>query len=329
MVSDVGWFLALVLGAAWFAWVSGFRRAERGPRSAQPQVSVSPQGVAQGRAAPRSARPAHVPSVRQPVPGSSSGRARRPVEVLRQRPGQPPGHGSAVGQPWWPTPPARPAVVTATAPPSPVAAAGSASQSASLSVSAASAARAPTSSRRETKVSNDWPFSVTSKFTVDTGAEHLVTIRAATAADMRSRLVEASTIFPYASLITALEQETAQVQPVVAALDHLDYPGRPPGCDQPAPTNGNGNGNGHHSPVATTEADLTQRAHQRSAQASAARKATLPHLCPEHGRARQSRWGGYHCPTKLPDGSYCTWNWKPADASQVAAAAQVHPRDEN
>jgi len=177
-------------------------------------------------------------------------------------------------------------------------------------------------------VSQDWPFSVTSKFTVDSGAEHLVTIRAATAADMRSRLQEASGIFPYAALITALDQETAQAQPVVVppAAAAQAVQGRGNGA---APTNGNGNGNGHHSPVAATEANLTQRAQQRSAQARVARKAALPHLCPEHGRARQSQWGGYHCPTQLEDGSYCKWRWAPADASQVTAAAQVHPRDEN
>jgi hypothetical protein len=177
-------------------------------------------------------------------------------------------------------------------------------------------------------VSNDWPFSVTSKFTVDTGAEHLVTIRAATAADMKTRLQEASGIFPYAALITALEQETAQAQPAVVApaAAAQTVQGRGNGA---APTNGNGNGNGQRSPVAAAVAGQTQRAHQRSAQAAVNRKAALPHLCPEHQRSLRSRWGGYYCPTQLEDGTYCKWQWTPADASQVAAAADVHPRDEN
>jgi hypothetical protein len=198
-------------------------------------------------------------------------------------------------------------------------------------------------------VSQDWPFSVTSKFTViDTGAEHLVTIRAATAADMRSRLAEASAIFPYAALITALEQETAQAQPAVlvpaAAAQavqeranggaptngngstHLDYPGRPYGRDQVADyPPSNGNGNGHRSPVATAVACQTQRANQRNAQARVDRKTALPHLCPEHGIALPSKKAprSYYCPTQLDDGSYCKWRWAPADAGQG------HPRDEN
>jgi hypothetical protein len=167
-------------------------------------------------------------------------------------------------------------------------------------------------------VSQDWPFSVTSKFTVDTGAEHLVTIRAATAADMRGRLQEASAIFPYASLISILDcgEVPTPVCPVVPMG---------PQIDPPSPPNGNGNGNGHRSPVAATVAQTTQNAHQRSAQARVARKAALPHLCPEHGKGRKENWGtGYHCPTQLEDGSYCKWRWTPEPTNGYA-----HPRDEN
>ena len=172
-------------------------------------------------------------------------------------------------------------------------------------------------------MSQDWPFSVTSKFTVDTGAEHLVTIRAATAADMKGRLQEASAIFPYASLITALEQETAQAQPeVTPAAAAQAVQGRGNGA---APTNGNGNGNGHRSPVAATVAQATQNAHQRAAQGRVARKDALPHLCPEHGIAHPSKKvpRGYYCPTRLDDGSYCKWHWQEPDNGYV------HPRDEN
>ena len=185
-------------------------------------------------------------------------------------------------------------------------------------------------------MSQDWPFSVTSKVVIpDTGAEHLVTIRAATAADMRTRLVEASSIFPYAALITILEQETAQATVAAAqTVQPLKSNGNantgcrilPPGSGpwQP-PTPSNGNGNGQRTPAAAAVAGQTQRAQQRGAQARVDRKAALPHLCPEHGIAQPSKKvpRGYYCPTRLDDGSYCKWHWQEPDNGFV------HPRDES
>lgn len=179
-------------------------------------------------------------------------------------------------------------------------------------------------------MSQDWPFSVTSKFTVDTGAEHLVTIRAATAADMRARLVEASGIFPYASLITALEQETAQVQPALVSAAAAQ-------TVTPLKSNGNGNGNGHgapvppRSPVAAAVAGQTQRAHLRAAQGRVSRQANQP-ACPDHGLGIPSKKvpGGLYCPTEIEDGSWCKWHWAPAPAGTGSGDADyTHPRDEN
>jgi hypothetical protein len=39
--------------------------------------------------------------------------------------------------------------------------------------------------------------------------------------------------------------------------------------------------------------------------------------CPVHHKARESTYGGYFCPVKLPDGSYCQWKSQPESEDQL------------
>ena len=137
----------------------------------------------------------------------------------------------------------------------------------------------------------DFPFSVTSKYLDQGGAELLVTVRGPTAEQFQARLAEASTIFPRAGF-TANGHHPATAGQATA--------------DPQAPTN-----------IAQarrqTEVEQVQAAH---AKAREQREAT-GHVCPEHGVAKASRYnGGSYCPTKLESGEYCKWIWPPAKAAR-------------
>jgi hypothetical protein len=158
------------------------------------------------------------------------------------------------------------------------------------------------------------PFSITSKFSVPGGAEHLVTLRATNAQDFKVRLQEADAIFPTAGFLTWLDRA-----PDVEAAMVV-----PPDVEQePVPN-----------PVRATEAQATANANTRAAAASAARKGNgngdrrescdLPNgqtpfdpRCPAHFHAANSRFGPpgtLYCPQLLDDGTHCKWTWKPAPA---------------
>ena len=168
---------------------------------------------------------------------------------------------------------------------------------------------------------SDMPFSITSKFSVQGGAEHMVTLRATNALDMKTRLAEAAEIFPYATFLTWLETGQGDVK-----QDSWTPPDVGPAADDdPVPV---------PNPVRATEAKATANAQARSAAASARRKANgngqgrescdLPNgqtpfdpRCPAHFRAANSRFGPpgtLYCPQLLDDGTHCKWTWKPAPA---------------
>jgi len=150
--------------------------------------------------------------------------------------------------------------------------------------------------------STDYPFSITAKYSVQGGSEHLVTVRAGTSVDMEKRLVEAAALFPNAHFDDFQLEREPDVAPYA---DEVNPPLTPPQAV----------GN----PVRDTEPHATANAQARSAAASAARKDNgngnrhTP-LCPQHGRSARSRFGppgGLYCPTQLDDGSYCRWSWPP------------------
>lgn len=75
-------------------------------------------------------------------------------------------------------------------------------------------------------------------------------------------------------------------QVFMSTLARMDKDGfRPRAASQPQKPGANGNGN-----AAPARPD--------------------PYQCPTHGRAKESRSGGLYCPTKLPDGTFCTWTAK-------------------
>lgn len=161
---------------------------------------------------------------------------------------------------------------------------------------------------------SDNPFSITSKFNVPGGAEHLVTIRGANASDFKAHLHEADVIFPEAKFLSwtmvpeatlpdledvpepalappnveAQREETvtrlkakAHAQAAEAVAQEAMSSFQKKGGE--AKTNGNSNGDGQSTP-----------------------------LCPAHGRSAKSKFdGGLYCPTALNDGSYCKWHWHP------------------
>ena len=167
---------------------------------------------------------------------------------------------------------------------------------------------------------SDNPFSITSKFNVPGGAEHLVTIRGANASDFKAHLHEADVIFPEAKFLSwtmvpepgaddvhpdpavasaAVEVEReetiarlkakakAQTVQVQSVLAHAEA------CVAKHKANGNGNSEGQ--PV--THEKLQYQGDP---------------LCPAHGRSAKSKFdGGLYCPAKLDDGDYCKWHWHP------------------
>ena len=148
---------------------------------------------------------------------------------------------------------------------------------------------------------SDFPFSITSKFRVQGDAEHLVTIRAATAADMQRRLEEASEVFPYAAFLSWLDGNDRNIEP-----DRT--------VPNPAPV---------PSPVAATERQATANADTRAAAARAHRADSGGNgdqedrpCCPEHGMGLPSTYanappGSLYCPQRYQDGTFCKWRFAP------------------
>jgi hypothetical protein len=156
-------------------------------------------------------------------------------------------------------------------------------------------------------MASDFPFSVTSKLIDTSGAEHLVTIRAATVDDFAKRLADAATLFPYAGFTRPQTQAEVPLTPVG---------GNGQGRIKPGITE-------EQAPIQTPETarELTQRAHQRAAQARAVRKNGdgppngAAELCPVHQRAAPSKWGGLYCPDWAEPGVRCKWTNKTAVAA--------------
>jgi len=183
---------------------------------------------------------------------------------------------------------------------------------------------------------SDMPFSITSKFSVPGGAEHLVTLRATNAQDFKIRLQEADEIFPTAGFLTWLDQ----APDVAPWADEVD--------PQPDITPDQAKRLADTAARLKAHAEANVKAQARSAQARITKKANgngngdvqhrdppiLPDgqtpfepRCPVHGRAANSRFGpsgSVYCPTQLEDGSYCKWNWKPEPAVRQAVPAGVN-----
>ena len=81
--------------------------------------------------------------------------------------------------------------------------------------------------------STDFPFSVTSKFIDASGAEHLVTVRAATVQDFANRLTQASTVFPYAGFAAPAAPRTPASSPAPAPEAPAPTPIRTPSQQAP------------------------------------------------------------------------------------------------
>ena len=166
---------------------------------------------------------------------------------------------------------------------------------------------------------SDNPFSITSKFNVPGGAEHLVTIRGANASDFKAHLHEADVIFPEAKFLSW----TMAPEASVGDLENVPEPAlAPPDVEAQREE---------------TVARLKAKAAAQSAQAQATKtvaKAKAAHngngnsegqadgggkfhyqgdpLCPRHARSSKSKFGGgFYCPTKLEDGTYCRWHSQP------------------
>jgi len=165
---------------------------------------------------------------------------------------------------------------------------------------------------------SDMPFSITSKFSVPGGAEHLVTLRATNAQDFKIRLQEADEIFPTAGFLTWLDQ----APDVAPWADEVD--------PQPDITPDQAKRLADTAARLKAHAEANVKAQARSAQARITKKANgngngegqpVTHeklhyqgdpLCPAHGRSSKSKFdGGLYCPTKLEDGTYCRWHSQP------------------
>jgi hypothetical protein len=137
----------------------------------------------------------------------------------------------------------------------------------------------------------DQPFSVTSKYTAETGAELLVTVRGTTAETFRHHLDQAIAIFPRAGFTAA-----GQPQPE-------------PQADPQAPVS-----------ITQARAQVSRQeegaaAHanliaERNAQEQAARG--NGHKCAKHGRASESKYfDGLYCPSMDADtGERCKWTYR-------------------
>ncbi len=131
--------------------------------------------------------------------------------------------------------------------------------------------------------STDYPLSVSSKFIDDAGTEHLVTVRGRNLDDFQGRLNEAGHIFPYAGFRSA--QPAATVTPPIASAPDMTPATDAAGNVAPAPTPIN---TGNPRPVNAGPPN-----------------ANAPKCAEHHRPMRPSRNGGWYCPAKTDDGSYC------------------------
>jgi hypothetical protein len=172
---------------------------------------------------------------------------------------------------------------------------------------------------------SDNPFSITSKFNVPGGAEHLVTIRATNAQDFKIRLQEADAIFPTAGFLTWLDQAPdvapyadevdpePDVESTVARLKAkaLAQAAHAQAQKTVAHVKANGNGNGQ-----TNEPPILPNG-----------QTPFEPRCPDHCRASKSGFGpigSLYCPTLLEDGSYCKWRFNPQPPVRKAVPANVN-----
>ncbi len=124
--------------------------------------------------------------------------------------------------------------------------------------------------------STDYPLSVSSKFTDDAGTEHLVTVRGRNLDDFQGRLNEAGHIFPYAGFRTP---------PHITVTAGSEVGAGPTQVDTPPPT-----------PITT---GTPRGVNQGPPNANAPK-------CADHSRPmRPSKNGGWYCPAKNGDGTYC------------------------
>jgi len=185
---------------------------------------------------------------------------------------------------------------------------------------------------------SDNPFSITSKFNVPGGAEHLVTIRGANASDFKAHLHEADVIFPEAKFLSwTMVPEADRGNWVPAVAPYADQVSEDPAVEAAMVVPPDVEGQREE-----TVARLKAKAKAQTVQAQsvlahaeacvANHKANgngngnsegqpvtqdKPHnqgdpLCPAHGRSSRSKFdGGLYCPTKLQDGTYCKWHCLP------------------
>jgi hypothetical protein len=186
---------------------------------------------------------------------------------------------------------------------------------------------------------SDMPFSITSKFSVPGGAEHLVTLRATNAQDFKIRLQEADQIFPTAGFLTWLEtgrieygepEDDPNIQPQITpelteeTVARLKAKANAQAAYARAQKNvarmkANGNGNGQPRPTTNAQPDDHPQMPD----------GTTPFepRCPDHCRASKSGFGptgSLYCPTLLEDGSYCKWRYNPKPPVRQAVPANVN-----
>jgi hypothetical protein len=150
----------------------------------------------------------------------------------------------------------------------------------------------------------DFPFSITSKFIGNGGAEHLVTVRGPTAEIFAQRLAEAACIFPYAGFVTSADEP------------QVEDPEREPERETEAPVNiaqaRNQVMRQEQGAAAHGNAIAARNAQEQQARSNGAH----PPRCPEHNRANRSQYyDGLYCPGLNADGSRCKWTWKPQEAT--------------
>jgi len=187
---------------------------------------------------------------------------------------------------------------------------------------------------------SDMPFSITSKFSVPGGAEHLVTLRATNAQDFKIRLQEADAIFPTAGFLTWLEagrieygepeddpnyqpeitpDQAQQLEETVARLKAKAAAQAAHAQAQKTVAKARSNGNGQPRPTTNAQPDDHPKLPD----------GTTPFepRCPDHCRASKSGFGpkgSLYCPTLLEDGSYCKWRYNPPAPVRQAVPANVN-----
>ena len=187
---------------------------------------------------------------------------------------------------------------------------------------------------------SDMPFSITSKFSVPGGAEHLVTLRATNAQDFKIRLEEADTIFPTAGFLTWLDtgrveygepeddpqhqitpDQAQQLEETVARLKAKAAAQAAHAQAQKTVARVKANGNGNGQPRPTTNAQPDDHPTMPDGTTS------FEPRCPDHCRASKSGFGpkgSLYCPTLLEDGSYCKWHYNPPAPVRQAVPANVN-----